>query len=290
MLYRKHISLLIICPIAAFLLSGCRDTVDYSSSPVIPGGEEESNTTVNTSSAVSAGDESGTSTAPENTVDGLSSKPSNQGSSNSLYSSVSTGSAVSDSSNTASHLHIYKKITVAPTCNKDGITYFECVECGKKKDETVIKSTGHIWGDWAVIKEATYSDSGTKERECKVCHEKETEKIPDYPALREELLNLVNKARKAAGLTILEENTQLQAKADERALEIAESFDNKSNENYVELIYNSSLTPNGGLTAQDIFDYWKSKSESTLLSNKYSSTAIGVVFKNGKFYLVQIFS
>ena len=40
MFYKKHISFLIICLIFSLLLSGCRDTVDYSSSPVIPGGED----------------------------------------------------------------------------------------------------------------------------------------------------------------------------------------------------------------------------------------------------------
>lgn len=37
---------------------------------------------------------------------------------------------------------------------------------------------GHTFGEWTIVKEATETEEGLKERVCTVCGEKETEVIP----------------------------------------------------------------------------------------------------------------
>ena len=49
--------------------------------------------------------------------------------------------------------------------------------CGEEYTE-VIPATGHQYGAWTVVKEATETEEGLKERVCSVCGEKESEVIP----------------------------------------------------------------------------------------------------------------
>lgn len=310
MFSKKHIPFLTICLITVLLLCGCRDTVDYSSTPVIPGGNvsTQSDNTSGTSSADSLASESDTSSNVSSSNTASSSKPINSAKPNvsgnvssnpSNYTSSQDLSKPADSTNsnfssTASHLHTYKKITVEPTCTEDGKTFYECVECGAKKDEITIKSAGHIWGEWKTEKEATLLNKGLKERECTVCHQKETEQIPllepNYSALRTELLNLVNNER----TNKLEYSTEMQTEADKRVEELAESFVSKNEEGYAENIYKGTLSENGELTAQEAFSYWfnseNQKDKNNILSEEFTHTAIGVLLKDGECYWVQIFS
>ena len=73
------------------------------------------------------------------------------------------------------------------TCGKDGYTDYKCgyetangaatTSCDLTWRE-VLKATGaHTWGDWEVTTPATCTANGSKERECSVCHQKETETI-----------------------------------------------------------------------------------------------------------------
>ncbi len=69
---------------------------------------------------------------------------------------------------------------VAATCTTDGkIEGKSCSKCGEVfvAQETV-SATGHTFGEWQVVKEATGEADGEKARECSVCGEKETEIIP----------------------------------------------------------------------------------------------------------------
>ena len=74
------------------------------------------------------------------------------------------------------------------TCGKDGYDEYQCgyehanhaknTSCDLTWRE-VLKATGaHTWGDWKVTTPATCTANGSKERECSVCHQKETEPIP----------------------------------------------------------------------------------------------------------------
>ncbi|MDE5565794.1 MAG: leucine-rich repeat domain-containing protein [Anaeroplasmataceae bacterium] len=65
------------------------------------------------------------------------------------------------------HIHAYIK-----TIGNETGHWKEC-ECGEKSDES-----SHIFGDWKNTKESTINEEGSKERECDVCHHKETETIP----------------------------------------------------------------------------------------------------------------
>ena len=69
---------------------------------------------------------------------------------------------------------------VAATCITDGKTEGKsCSKCGNVlvAQETV-SATGHTFGEWKVVKEATGEADGEKARECSMCGEKETEIIP----------------------------------------------------------------------------------------------------------------
>ncbi|MBQ7637498.1 MAG: leucine-rich repeat protein [Clostridia bacterium] len=75
---------------------------------------------------------------------------------------------------------------VPASCTENGtVGHFHCDRCEKDFDEnreaivkTVIPAAGHSFGEWTVTKEATETEAGERVRECSVCHEKQTERIP----------------------------------------------------------------------------------------------------------------
>ena len=72
------------------------------------------------------------------------------------------------------------------TCTEDGWVEYRCNyekengatgnSCDRIWTETIPKK-GHDWGEWKVTTPATCIANGSKERECSVCHQKETETI-----------------------------------------------------------------------------------------------------------------
>ena len=77
----------------------------------------------------------------------------------------------------------------AANCLEDGVeTYWMCDNCGSMYSDkeqmtmitepAVIKATGHKFGEWKVIKEATASEKGEKQRTCQVCQFVEKAEIP----------------------------------------------------------------------------------------------------------------
>ena len=66
------------------------------------------------------------------------------------------------------------------TCLEDGLTEGKkCSVCNEVLvAQTPILSEGHKYGEWKVVKEATYEEVGSKEKECSVCKDKVTEEIP----------------------------------------------------------------------------------------------------------------
>ena len=68
---------------------------------------------------------------------------------------------------------------VAATCTTDGKTAgSHCSVCSKViKAQTVIKATGHKYGEWAVTKEPTCTAAGTQSRTCSVCKNIENKTI-----------------------------------------------------------------------------------------------------------------
>ena len=74
--------------------------------------------------------------------------------------------------------HKWGKWTVvkAATCTKKGTRERTCKYCGEVDRES-IKKTGHSWGKWKVTKEATCTVKGTRKRTCKNCGEVEKEQF-----------------------------------------------------------------------------------------------------------------
>lgn len=65
----------------------------------------------------------------------------------------------------------------AATCTEDGLEVVTCKDCKEVISSTVLKSTGHKYGDWIVDKAVTCTEDGEEYRECSVCHNKITQKI-----------------------------------------------------------------------------------------------------------------
>ena len=74
------------------------------------------------------------------------------------------------------------------TCTEDGFEeYWKCEDCGLMYSDSnminsisepiVIKATGHKFGNWQIVREATEKQEGEKKRVCEVCKYEETEKI-----------------------------------------------------------------------------------------------------------------
>ncbi len=61
------------------------------------------------------------------------------------------------------------------TCTTDGSRSIHCTKCDAIKDSEVIPAKGHTWGEWKDISSPDCDDEGTRERECSVCHTKQTE-------------------------------------------------------------------------------------------------------------------
>ncbi len=116
-----------------------------------------------------------------------------------------------------SHTHDYAKEVIAPTCTEDGYTTFTC-ECGDQyqdhetpaahKEEVLpakeatctkngltegkkctacdevlvaqktVAAKGHQYGEWVIVKESTFTEAGSKEKECSACGDKMVEEIP----------------------------------------------------------------------------------------------------------------
>ena len=66
------------------------------------------------------------------------------------------------------HVHEYAAVTVIkPTCTEEGLVRYIC-SCGAidESRDTPIKATGHRWGPWTTVIEATTEQEGLKERTC----------------------------------------------------------------------------------------------------------------------------
>ena len=83
-----------------------------------------------------------------------------------------------------------KFLAKAATCTEEGnIEYYECIDCHKlfrdeectieiAEEDIVIPATGHAYGEWTVVREATCTEAGSKEKVCANCGDKVTEEIP----------------------------------------------------------------------------------------------------------------
>lgn len=80
------------------------------------------------------------------------------------------------------HVHSYSATsTIAPGCECDGYTVYEC-SCGSSYTDDYVSATGHSWGEWATTKDPTSSAEGEKTRTCSGCGAVETASIEKLPA------------------------------------------------------------------------------------------------------------
>ena len=84
--------------------------------------------------------------------------------------------------------HVVKVNGKSATCTEDGFEeYWKCEDCGLMYSDSnminsisepiVVKATGHKFGNWQIVREATEKQEGEKKRVCEVCKYEETEKI-----------------------------------------------------------------------------------------------------------------
>lgn len=71
------------------------------------------------------------------------------------------------------HAHTYTQTVTAPTCTDDGYTTYTCA-CGETYVSDKVAAAGHSFGQWETTVEPTETSTGTSERKCAVCGEKET--------------------------------------------------------------------------------------------------------------------
>ncbi|MCH5156488.1 MAG: hypothetical protein J1G02_01260 [Clostridiales bacterium] len=60
-------------------------------------------------------------------------------------------------------------VTKAPTCGDPGVLTRTCIVCGEVQTEQIPATGNHRWGEWGAG-----STAGVEERECSVCHQKDT--------------------------------------------------------------------------------------------------------------------
>ena len=70
--------------------------------------------------------------------------------------------------------HRYDATYYPPTCNDKGYTEYVCNLCGDRLQEGFVDATGHMYGEWQDLSEATCSATGLQKRVCRVCGGTET--------------------------------------------------------------------------------------------------------------------
>ena len=75
---------------------------------------------------------------------------------------------------TTPHQHNYvKSKVIAPSCESLGYTIYAC-KCGATQDGNFVDATGHNYGSWKVIQEATKEKPGKMQSTCSICKDKIT--------------------------------------------------------------------------------------------------------------------
>ena len=74
--------------------------------------------------------------------------------------------------------HNYEAEITEPTCVLEGFTTHICKICGDSYVDTYTEPTGHSFGDWETVKEATFTEDGTESRTCIKCSHVEYRSVP----------------------------------------------------------------------------------------------------------------
>ena len=73
--------------------------------------------------------------------------------------------------------HNYETVITEPTCTEQGYTTYTCSVCDDSYVDSYVDAKGHVFGNWAVTKEATCEEKGTERRDCESCEHYETREI-----------------------------------------------------------------------------------------------------------------
>ncbi len=79
---------------------------------------------------------------------------------------------------TAECFHDYKMEITEPTCVLEGYSTFTCSLCGDSYTDMYIPATGHSFGEWYTVKDATFTEDGEECRECIKCSHVEFRSVP----------------------------------------------------------------------------------------------------------------
>ena len=69
---------------------------------------------------------------------------------------------------TAQHVHTYKRVVSKPDCITPGFTTYTC-NCGHSYQDDYVKSLGHKWSEWTLVRKATTKVGGQYTRSCSAC-------------------------------------------------------------------------------------------------------------------------
>lgn len=78
------------------------------------------------------------------------------------------------------HTHSYSVNVVPATCVADGYTVHSCT-CGDSYTDSPTSATGHSWGQWLIVKDATTTEEGQNMRVCASCEATEIKATPVLP-------------------------------------------------------------------------------------------------------------
>lgn len=78
------------------------------------------------------------------------------------------------------HTHSYTANVVPATCVADGYTVHSC-SCGDNYTDSTVQATGHSWGQWLIVKDATTTEEGQNMRVCTSCEATEIKTTPVFP-------------------------------------------------------------------------------------------------------------
>ena len=81
-----------------------------------------------------------------------------------------------DQSEPQGHSHRYAATVIAPGCTTGGYTQYLC-QCGESYTDQETEAVGHSWGQWIIIREATTTEKGLRERRCQSCDIVEEEPV-----------------------------------------------------------------------------------------------------------------
>lgn len=79
------------------------------------------------------------------------------------------------SSNGSQIPHILKVRDKTKNCNDGEVKEIYCTECNKVLGSKKVGNIAHHWGDWYFLGQSTCEGGGTRERECELCGEKQTQ-------------------------------------------------------------------------------------------------------------------